>query len=52
MSSQGVSLDSKMYPAQQWFAEGSYSASSNVPTPGAMVLGGMGILAAARRRRA
>ncbi|MFO0834082.1 MAG: hypothetical protein U0638_03855 [Phycisphaerales bacterium] len=52
MSNPGVKLDQAMYPAQQWFAEGSYSASSNVPAPGALVLGGMGILAAARRRRA
>jgi MYXO-CTERM domain-containing protein len=52
MSSQGVTLNRDMYPSQQWFAEGSYSASSNVPTPGALVLTGMGIFAAARRRRA
>lgn len=52
MSSQGVALDQRMYPAQQWYAEGSYSASSNVPAPGALVLGGLGIVAAARRRRA
>ncbi|MCC6228189.1 MAG: hypothetical protein IT432_03070 [Phycisphaerales bacterium] len=52
MSSQGVALDSKMYPAQQWYAEGSYSASSNVPSPGALVLGGLGIVSVARRRRA
>lgn len=51
MSAQGVALDNHMYPAQAWFAEGSYSASSNVPAPGALVLGGLGVLAAARRRR-
>lgn len=52
MSSPGVKLDQAMYPSAQWFAEGSYSASGNVPAPGALVLGGMGIFAAARRRRA
>lgn len=51
MSSPGVPLDSHGLPAQEWFAEGSYSASGNVPAPGAIVLSGMGILAAARRRR-
>lgn len=52
MSSPGVKLDQAMYPTEQWFAEGSYSASGNVPAPGALVLGGLGVIAAARRRRA
>lgn len=50
-SNPGVQLDQGMYPAQQWYAEGAYSATSNVPAPGSLVLGMFG-LAAARRRRA
>lgn len=52
MSNPGVELNRDMLPSQQWFAEGSYSAAGNVPAPGALVLGGLGLVAAARRRRA
>ena len=49
---EGVELDDMHLPATQWWSEASYSGSANfVPTPGALVVLGLGGLVGMRRRR-
>lgn len=47
-----VALDSNFRPTTGFFSEGSYSGFTNIPTPGAAAMLGLGTLLAARRRRA
>jgi MYXO-CTERM domain-containing protein len=47
----GTSLTPNFAPTGAWFAEASFSAMGNIPSPGALALLGLGSLVALRRRR-